>query len=86
MIRQGRLGASVHDRSDRIHFQHRHVEGLGHPRCRSLAAALAMVFELTGSALARRRAITTPRPVALVRNGARFERGVLVEREQAVAA
>ncbi|MFF1258772.1 MULTISPECIES: hypothetical protein [unclassified Streptomyces] len=51
-----------------------------------MAAALAMVFELTGSALARRRAITTPRPVALVRNGARFERGVLVEREQAVAA
>lgn len=52
----------------------------------SSAAALAMVFELTGSAQARRRAITTPRLAALVRSGARFERGVLVEREQVVVA
>ncbi|MFE0726466.1 MULTISPECIES: IS256 family transposase [Streptomyces] len=52
----------------------------------SLAAALAMVFKLAESAQARWRAITAPHLVALVRNGARFERGVLVEREQEAAA
>ncbi|SEB62207.1 Transposase (or an inactivated derivative) [Streptomyces sp. 2131.1] len=52
----------------------------------SPAAALAMVFKLAESAQARWRAITAPHLVALVRNGARFERGVLVEREQEAAA
>ncbi|MFF2166495.1 hypothetical protein ACFVWP_38240 [Streptomyces sp. NPDC058175] len=52
----------------------------------SSAAGPARVFKLTGSAQTRRRAITTPRLAALVRNGARFERGVLIEREQVVAA
>lgn len=45
-----------------------------------------MAFELTRSAQARRMGDTTPRLVTRVRNGARFERGVLVEREQVVAA
>ncbi|TLQ43722.1 IS256 family transposase [Streptomyces marianii] len=52
----------------------------------SPAAALAMVFKLAESAQARWRAITAPHLVALVRSGARFERGVLVEREREVAA
>ncbi|MFD4943089.1 IS256 family transposase [Streptomyces sp. NPDC058409] len=57
------------------------TRGAGSP-----AAALAMVFKLAESAQARWRAITAPHLVALVRNGARFERGVLIEREQEAAA
>ncbi len=57
------------------------IRGAGSP-----AAALAMVFKLAESAQARRRAITAPQLVALVRAGARFERGVLVERPEARAA
>ncbi|MFM9700150.1 IS256 family transposase [Streptomyces europaeiscabiei] len=52
----------------------------------SRAAALAMVFKLVESAQARWRAVNAPHLVALVRAGARFERGVLVERDPAVAA
>lgn len=52
----------------------------------SAAAALAMVFKLAESAQARWRAITAPHLVALVRNGARFENGHLVERPEATAA
>ena len=52
----------------------------------SRAAALAMVFKLVESAQARWRAVNTPHLVALVRAGARFERGRLVERAEAVAA
>ncbi len=46
----------------------------------------AMVCKLVESAQERWRAITAPHLVALVRAGARFERGVLVEREPATAA
>ncbi|WP_432144298.1 IS256 family transposase [Streptomyces sp. bgisy084] len=46
----------------------------------SAAAALAMVFKLIESAQARWRAVNAPHLVALVRAGARFERGCLVER------
>jgi putative transposase len=52
----------------------------------SRSAALAMTFKLIDSAQARWRAVNAPHLVALVRAGARFERGVLVEREQAGAA
>lgn len=41
-----------------------------------------MVFKLVESAQARRRAITGTRLVPLVRAGARFENGVLVERSR----
>jgi transposase-like protein len=51
------------------------TRGAGSP-----AAALAMVFKLVESAQARWRAITGAHLVALVRAGARFENGVLVER------
>ncbi len=57
------------------------TRGAGSP-----AAALAMLFKLVESAQARWRAITAPHVVALVRAGARFERGVLVERDEAHAA
>jgi transposase-like protein len=52
----------------------------------SRAAALAMVFRLIESARQRWRAVNAAHLVALVRAGARFERGRLVERPQAVAA
>ncbi|MDQ1007108.1 transposase-like protein [Streptomyces sp. V4I23] len=51
----------------------------------SRAAALAMVFELIESAQVRWRAVNAPHLVALVRAGARFERGHLVEHPEAAA-
>jgi hypothetical protein len=57
------------------------TRGAGSP-----AAALAVVFKLAESAQERPRAITAPDLVALVRAGARFERGVLLEREPATVA
>ncbi len=51
----------------------------------SPAAALAMVFKLAEATQARWRAITAPHLVALVRSGARFENGHLVERPEAAA-
>ncbi|WP_406460239.1 IS256 family transposase [Streptomyces sp. NBC_00111] len=52
----------------------------------SRAAGLAMVFELIESAQARWRAVNAPHLVALVRAGACFERGQLVERPEGLAA
>lgn len=46
----------------------------------SKAAGLAMAFKLIESAQARWRAVNAPHLVALVRTGARFEAGKLVER------
>lgn len=57
------------------------TRGAGSP-----AAAIAMVFKLAESAQARWRSITAPHLVALVRNGARFENGHLVERTEQGAA
>ncbi|WP_329316970.1 MULTISPECIES: IS256 family transposase [unclassified Streptomyces] len=52
----------------------------------SRAAGLAMVFKLVESAQARWRAVNGAHLVALVRAGACFERGLLVERAEALAA
>ncbi|MEW2303923.1 IS256 family transposase [Streptomyces sp. NPDC006655] len=52
----------------------------------SRAAGLAMVFKLVESAQARWRAVNGAHLVPLVRAGARFERGLLVERADAIAA
>jgi transposase-like protein len=46
----------------------------------SKAAGLAMAFKLIEAAQARWRAVNAPHLVALIRAGARFERGHLVER------
>ena len=46
----------------------------------SRAAGVAMAFKLIESAQARWRAVKAPQLVALVRAGARFEKGKLVER------
>lgn len=48
----------------------------------SRAAGLAMAFKLLEAAQDRWRAVNAPHLVALVRAGARFEKGVIVEREQ----
>jgi hypothetical protein len=45
-----------------------------------------MVFKLVESAQARWRAITGARLVPLVRAGATFENGILVEREETAVA
>jgi hypothetical protein len=55
----------------------------------SRAAGLAMAFKLLESAEDRWRTINGPKLVALVRAGAKFKKGVLVEsslREEEVAA
>ena len=46
----------------------------------SRAAGVTMAFKLIQSAQARWRAVNGPRLVALVRAGAKFEKGKLVER------
>jgi putative transposase len=46
----------------------------------SRAAGLAMAFKLIESAQDRWRAVNGPHLVALVRAGARFEKGMLIER------
>jgi transposase-like protein len=51
----------------------------------SRAAGLAMAFKLIESAQARWRAVNAPRLVALVRAGARFEAGKLIERPEELA-
>ncbi len=51
----------------------------------SRAAGLAMAFKLIESAQDRWRAVNGPHLVALVRAGARFERGVLIERDESAA-
>jgi len=48
----------------------------------SRAAGLAMAFKLIEAAQQRWRAVNGPHLVALVRAGARFHKGVIVEREQ----
>ncbi|MFI6797609.1 IS256 family transposase [Streptosporangium canum] len=52
----------------------------------SRAAALAMTFKIIESAQQRWRSVNAPHLVALVHAGARFERGVLVERDEVTAA
>src|SRR5262249_48151471 len=49
----------------------------------SKAAGLAMAFKLIEAAQHRWRAVNAPHLVALVRAGARFERGKLIERPSA---
>ncbi len=51
----------------------------------SRTAALAMVFKLVESAQQRWRAVNAPHLVALVRAGARFEGGQLIERSARAA-
>ena len=58
-----------------VRLRHRVTKGPG-----SRAAGVAMAFKLIEPAQARWRAVNAPHLVALVRAGAKFERGQLVER------
>jgi hypothetical protein len=51
----------------------------------SKSTGLAMAFKLIESAQARWRAVNTPHLAALVRAGAAFDNGVLVERKESAA-
>lgn len=73
----GRYGGVWTDRGRHATF----LAGTG-----SRAAALAMVFKLVEPAQARRRAVNAPHLVALVRNGARFGNGHLIELPEPAAA
>lgn len=53
---------------------------------RSRAAGLAMAFKLFEAAQDRRCAVNAPHLVALVRARASFERGILIERREIIAA
>ncbi len=64
-----------------IHLRTKVTRGAG-----SRTAALAMVFKLVETAQQGWRTVNAPHLVALVRAGARFEHGRLVERPEAVAA
>ncbi len=71
-------GSTQDHQPDRVHLRHTKVtKGPG-----SRAAGLAMAFKLIEAAQDRWRAVNGPHLVALVRAGARFEKGVIVEREQ----
>ncbi|MFJ9633934.1 IS256 family transposase [Streptomyces sp. NPDC101175] len=70
----------IESTSSAVKLRTKVTRGAGSP-----AAALAMVFKLAESAQARWRAVTGAHLVALVRAGATFENGVLVEREGAAA-
>ncbi|OIJ84535.1 transposase [Streptomyces colonosanans] len=68
---------SIESTFSSIKLRTRVTRGAGSP-----AAALAMVFKLVESAQERWRAITGAHLVALVRAGAVFKNGELVERPQ----
>ncbi|MFD6825046.1 transposase [Streptomyces sp. NPDC060085] len=70
----------IESRFSTVKLRTKVIRGAGSP-----AAALAMVFKLAESAQSRWRAITTPHLVALVRTGARFENGHLIEPSPAAA-
>ena len=63
-----------------VDIRHRAAAAAGHEGPGSRAAGVAMSFKLIESAQARWRAVNAPHLVALVRAGARFEKGKLVER------
>ncbi len=64
-----------------VRLRQRVTKGLG-----SRAAGIAMAFKLIESAQARWRAVNAPHLVALVRAGAQFKKGKLVERTDEPAA
>ena len=65
---------------DRVDLRHRPAPHQDHPGPGSRAAGLAMAFKLIEAAQDRWRAVNAPHLVALVRAGATFDNGKLVER------
>jgi hypothetical protein len=75
----GALDPSAHDEPHRIYFRNSAFEGKVTKGPGSRAAGLAMAFKLIRAAEARWRAVNAPHLVALVRAGAVFEKGKLIE-------
>ena len=73
--RLGDLAAKAQSTFATVRLRQRVTKGPG-----SRAAGVAMAFKLIESAQQRWRAVNAPHLVALVRAGARFEKGLLVER------
>ncbi len=65
---------------DRVHLRHRPAAATHHQGPRLQGRRVAMAFKLMESAQARWRAINAPHQVALVRAGATFTNGKLLER------
>ena len=81
------LDPPAHHQPDRVDLRHRPAPHQGHQGPGLKAAGLAMAFKLIEAAQARWRAVNAPHLVALVRAGATFVNGQLVERPaEAVAA
>ena len=71
-----RLQITIESTFATVRLRQRVTKGPG-----SRAAGIAMAFKLLESAQARWRAVNAPHLVALVRAGARFDKGVIVERQ-----
>jgi hypothetical protein len=74
------LAAPADQQSDRVDLLAGAGQNPPHQGPGNKDAGLAMVFKLLEAAEGRWRAVNGPHLVALVRAGARFERGLLVER------
>jgi hypothetical protein len=74
------LGPPAHDEPDRIDVRDGKAPDQDHQGPGSRAAGLAVAFKLIESAQDRWRAVNAPHLVALVRAGAVFVNGELVER------
>ena len=72
--------SSENDESDRIYVRHRAEPGQGHQAPRLSRRRNRLAHKLIEAAQSRRRAVNAPHLVALVRAGAKFEKGKLVER------
>ena len=79
-------GSIEDDQSDRVHLRDGSAADQGDQGSGSKAAGLAMAYKLIDSAQARWRAVNAPHLVALVRAGAVFHNGVLVERHAEAVA
>ena len=77
----GKLKITIESTFATVRLRTKVTKGAG-----SRSAGLAMAYKLIATAESRWRAINAPHLVALVRAGALFHNGVLVERSEEVAA
>ena len=74
------LAAPQDQQPDRVDLRLGAAADPGDQGARSKTAGLAMAFKLLEAAQDRWRAVNGPHLVALVRAGARFDKGVMIER------
>ena len=77
----GKLKITIESTFATVRLRTKVTKGAG-----SRSAGLAMAYKLIATAESRWRAVNAPHLVALVRAGALFHNGVLVERSEEVAA